>query len=50
MNEQVSEFDLEKVLGLIGNINNTLTNMKINILEIQTQNQQVIIQNLKQQR
>lgn len=41
------EFDLEKVLDLIGSINKTLTNMKVNVLEIHTQNQEVIIQNLK---
>ncbi|SDQ42084.1 hypothetical protein LHA31_05055 [Carnobacterium viridans] len=48
MNEEIPEFDLEQVLGLIGNINDTLTNIKVNILEIQTQNQQVIIESLKQ--
>lgn len=48
MNEEMQEFDLEQVLSLINGIAGTLTNIKVNILEIQTQNQQVIIESLKQ--
>ena len=47
MNEEIPEFDLDKVLSLINGIAGTLTNIKVNILEIQTDQQKVIIESLK---
>lgn len=49
MNEQLPDFSMEQVLSLLTSINNTAKNITLNILEIQTQNQQAIIESLKQQ-
>ncbi|MEK4946556.1 hypothetical protein [Carnobacterium sp. FSL W8-0810] len=49
MNKEIPEFNLEEVLSLLTSINDKAKNITLNILEIQTQNQQVIIESLKQQ-
>lgn len=47
---QYAGFNLDEALNILTNITNKLTNIKTNVLEVQVQNQNVIIQNLRQKK